>query len=75
LFANSKAAIIYSEGTNLKDVLTSVEILTADLKHRIEMNQQETQKPILKKGKVEAVRVSQAQTTPTQEPPIAEAPT
>jgi hypothetical protein len=41
MLPNSKAAVIYSEGTDLKDVLLSIEIITADLKHRIKMNQHE----------------------------------
>lgn len=40
MLPNSRAAIIYSEGTKLKDVLASVEIITADLKHRIDMDDQ-----------------------------------
>jgi hypothetical protein len=40
ILPNSRAAIIYPAGTKLKDVLASVEILSADLKHRIEMDNQ-----------------------------------
>jgi len=41
---NSKAAIIYSEGTSLQDVLISVDILRADLKHRLDTESETQQK-------------------------------
>ena len=44
MLPNSKAAIIYGEGTTLPDVLRSIEILTEDLRHRIEMEKQETKR-------------------------------
>jgi hypothetical protein len=41
---NSKIAIIYSDGTRLQDVLISIDILRADLKHRLDTESQTQQK-------------------------------
>jgi hypothetical protein len=37
LLGDAKAVIIYPEGTDLQEVLRSVEILTLDLRHRCEL--------------------------------------
>ena len=41
---NSKVAIIYPDGTRLRDVLISVDILRADLKHRLDTESETQQK-------------------------------
>lgn len=48
---NSKAAIIYRDGTTLRDVLRSIEIITEDLRHRIEMEKQDAEKALGIKAK------------------------
>lgn len=34
---NAKAAVIYQTGTKISDILSSLEIIIADLKHRAQM--------------------------------------
>lgn len=34
---NAKAAVIYREGTSLEDVLASLDVITADLRHQAKM--------------------------------------
>ena len=34
ILPNAKAAVIYQAGTKINDILDSLEIITADLKHR-----------------------------------------
>jgi len=44
LVCNAKAAVVFSDDTSLVTVLESIEIITMDLKHRLQI-QKETKSP------------------------------
>ena len=41
ILPNAKAAVIYQAGTKVNDILDSLEIITADLKHRAKTSERE----------------------------------
>ena len=43
ILPNAKAAVIYQAGTEINDILESLEIITADLKHRAKTAEIEAQ--------------------------------
>ena len=43
ILPNAKAAVIYQSGTKITDILESLEIITADLKHRAKTAETEAQ--------------------------------
>lgn len=45
LFCNARAAIVFPEGTKIQTVLQSLQVITKDLKHRLQLKQDDTHEP------------------------------
>lgn len=50
IITNARAVVMFPEGTSYEDILTSMEIMKADIRHRISLRDRQENQEIIKDG-------------------------